>query len=147
MLHEALSQQPLRWAVTSHAIRRINTPGSAPHKVTQAWLQSVWVNTKLPNPQEQADTFLQYLGTADVASSDWVRCYPQHLSGLLGTADDPTRGETSGFTYVVDHMKDKDLIEQPGPTQLPADDGAMNYRLSFSGWARFDELRRQPGGQ
>ena len=30
--------------------------------------------------------------------------------------------------YVVDHLKDKGLIEQQG--QLPADDGAVLYRLT-----------------
>jgi hypothetical protein len=43
--------------------------------------------------------------------------------------------------YVVDHLKHKGLIEQQG--QLPAEDGAVPYRLTFDGWERFDELRRR----
>jgi hypothetical protein len=109
--------------------------------VTQAWLQSVWANEKLPNPQEQADTLLQYLGMADIAPGDLVRCNPQHLTGLLGTGDDPTRGETGGFVYIIEHMKTKGLIEQerhPDPRAA----GTAGYRLTFDGWARFEELRR-----
>src|ERR1700736_4493041 len=84
VLQEELGRAPLRWAITSHAIRRMYSPGSSvPHKVTRAWLQSVWTNQKLPNPQEQADTFIEYLGTADVAHGNSVRCNPQHINGLL----------------------------------------------------------------
>jgi hypothetical protein len=95
----------------------------------------------LPNPREQADTFIEYLGAADVASGDLARCNPQHLTGLLGTADDPTRGETGGFIYIVEHLKTKGLIEQerhPDPQAA----GTVGYRLTLDGWARFEELRR-----
>jgi hypothetical protein len=100
VLRGELNQQPLRWAITSHAIRRRHSPG-APHRVTQAWLGAVWRHEKLPSPQERADTFVQYLGAANVPSGNWVRCNPQQLTGLLGTADDPTRSETGGFVFVV----------------------------------------------
>jgi hypothetical protein len=111
MLQEALSQRPRLWAITSHAIRRMQQPGGAPHKVTRAWLQEVWADRRLPTPQEQADTFVQYLGAANVPSGDWVRCNPQHLGGLLGTADDPTGGMIEGFTYIIEHLKAKDLVQ------------------------------------
>ena len=42
---------------------------------------------------------------------DLVRCNPQHLTGLLGTADDPTRGETGGFVYIIEHLKTNGLID------------------------------------
>jgi hypothetical protein len=42
---------------------------------------------------------------------------------------------------VINHLIAKGLIEQPATIQLPADDGAMLYRLTFDGWQRFDELR------
>src|SRR6266446_10823876 len=91
LLEDELGRQPLRWAITSHSIRRMNSTSSAPHKVTREWLQSVWADGKLPSPQEQVDIFVKYLGAANVPSGNWVRCNPQHLTGLLGTADDPTR--------------------------------------------------------
>jgi hypothetical protein len=94
----------------------------------------------LPTAQEQADTFIGYLGTTAAVPGDSVRCNPQHLGGLLGTADDPTGGTIEGFAYIVEHLKAKDLVEQQG---YPGPDGTTGYRLTAAGWARFDELRRQ----
>jgi hypothetical protein len=141
MLDGELNRGRLRWEITSHAIRRMHSSDSAPHTVTKAWLQSVWTNDKLPNPQEQTDTFIQHLGAAEVAPGAWVRCNPQYLTGLLGTADDPTRGETGGFVYVVEHMKAKGLLEQERHPD-PQSPGTVGYRLTFDGWARFEEFRR-----
>jgi nucleoside phosphorylase len=146
MLQEELNREPLRWAITSHAIRRMYSPGSAPHKVTQAWLQEVWANRRLPTPQEQADTFVQYLGTANVPSGNWVRCNPQQLTGLLGTADDPTRGETGGFVFVIKGLKNKGLIEEESYPD-PRSPGTAGYRLTFEGWERFEQLRNSSRGE
>jgi hypothetical protein len=109
--------------------------------VTTSWLASVWANEKLPKPQESADIFVGYLGSANRVPTDWVRCRPARLKGLLGTADEPTRQD--GIMYVLDHLKAKGLIEQSAQSQLPADDGVMLYRLTFEGWERFDDLRRR----
>ena len=86
---------------------------------------------------------ISILGEKGVALSRWIPCYPQALAGLLGTDDSPSDGEggMAGVDYVVDRLKAKKLIEQQ--TAMPADDGSMPYRLTFDGWARFDELRRQ----
>jgi hypothetical protein len=129
--------------VTSHAIRRRHNPDGPPFLVTTPWLASVWANENLPRPQEQADMFVEFLGTANRVSSDWVRCHPQRLAGILGTADDPTTQDTKGLTYIFDHLTAKGLIEQPTQTPLSTDDGAMLYRLTFDGWERFDELRHR----
>ena len=85
------------------------------------------------------DTFIDYLGSSANAPSEFIRCDPQHLTGLLGTIDKPTRGETSGFSYIVEHLKARGMIEQPA---MGASDGTIGYRLTFDGWERFDELRR-----
>ena len=127
--------------VTSHAIRRRHDPNGPPFLVTTSWLASVWTNENLPKPQESADIFVDFLGSANRVPTDWVRCRPDRLKGLLGTADESTRQD--GVMYVIDHLRAKGLLEQPAQTQLPADDGTMLYRLTFDGWERFDELRRR----
>jgi len=134
----------LRWAITSHAIRRMFS-ADTPHKVTIAWLDTVRRLEKLPSPQQQADTFVKYLGAADVPSGHWVRCDPQRLTGLLGTADDPTRGETGGFVFVVKNLKNKGLIEDESRPD-PHNPGTAGYRLTFEGWERFEQLRNGSQG-
>jgi hypothetical protein len=139
MLQDLPNKQWTVWALTSHAIKRMHNPNGPKFRVTRDWLKSVWANNTFPSPQESADIFVEFLGTANRVPTDWVRCRPDLLKGVLGTADEPSRQD--GVMYVVDHLKHKGLIEQQG--QLPADDGAIPYRLSFDGWEHFDELRRR----
>jgi hypothetical protein len=130
------------WSITSHAIQRMRNPAGPTFRVTQPWLESVWANNTFPTPQESADIFIDFLGTANRVPTDWVRCNADHLKGLLGTADEPTRQD--GVMYVVEHLTVKGLIEQPAQIErAAAGAGAMLYRLTFDGWARFDELRRR----
>jgi hypothetical protein len=59
------------------------------------------------------------------------------LSGAIGTADDPTRNETSGINFVIRHLQENDLLKT-GPSHLPT---ALGLRLTFRGWDRLEELR------
>jgi hypothetical protein len=104
LLNAEIRKKRLRWAITSHAIRRLQ-PGAAP-TVTPAWLKAVWAHEKLPRPHEQANIFLQYLAGDDVASGDFISCKPLSMTAVLGTADDPKRQETYGFAYVVNGLKE-----------------------------------------
>jgi hypothetical protein len=138
LLQAGLGKKPFRWAITSHAIRRLQAGGSGP-TVTAKWLQAVWAHEKLPRPQEQADILVQFLAEGDVASGDWVQCKPQSMTAILGTADNPVRQETSGFAYVVDGLKRKGFIEE----RQEQGSGTSDYRLTFSGWERLDQIQRQ----
>jgi len=127
------------WAITSHAIRSMQAPrGGPPYRITQEWLTSVWASQKLPNPQMQADRFVEYLGEAG-APGEWVGCVPHEMTGLLGTIDDPSQGQTGGFTYIIERLKSKGLIEQH---RYPSDGRKAGFRLTFDGWERFEELHR-----
>jgi hypothetical protein len=141
--HEALSSFPeggiQKWAIVSHAIRRLSTE-DAPYTVKTDWLQAVIDRETLPGPQEQADTMISILGEKSSASGRWIPCYSQELAGLLGTDDEPKDVWTAGVGYVVERLKSKNLIEQQTP--MPAADGSMQFRLTFDGWERFDDLRR-----
>jgi hypothetical protein len=128
-----------KWAIVSHAIRRLSTE-DAPYTVKTAWLQWIIDRETFPRPQEQADTMISILGEKSSASGRWIACNPHGLAGLLGTDDDPRDGVTAGVHYIVERLKNKNLIEQQTP--MSADDGSMPYRLTFDGWERFDELRR-----
>ena len=69
-----------------------------------------------------------------------IPCNPRTITAftaILGTADDPTKGETSGFSYVVAGLRDNGLIEE-----RPEPGAGFSYRLAFPGWRRLDELQR-----
>jgi hypothetical protein len=126
---------PIRWAVTSHALRRTGTTRENPFTVATSWLAATWKTDRLPNPQQQADYFIDYLGQSARAPDQWIACGPIEIAGLVGTGDDPTKGETSGFTYLADHLSAEHLIASRSSA------GTVDYRLTFRGWSRFEDLR------
>jgi len=126
---------PFRWAITSHALRQTGTTRERPLTVTQGWLTTVWETDRLPNPQQQADYFIHHLGQSARAPEQWVACPPMEIAGLVGNADDPRNGQTGGFSYLVGHLISGNLIE---PRSHPPQ---AEYRLTFPGWARFEDLR------
>jgi hypothetical protein len=146
--HEASSalpgvirEVPIRWAITSHALRRTGSTFERPFLVTQSWLASVWETDRLPNPQQQADYLVIYLGDTARVPDQWVTCLPVNIAGLVGTGDDPVKNETSGFAYLVEHLSAEHLIT--ARSNMSA--GQVDYRLTFRGWARFEDLRMARG--
>jgi hypothetical protein len=143
--HEALSalqgnfirKVPIRWAITSHALRRTGSTPERRFLVQQSWLIAVWETDRLPNPQQQADYFIDYLGQSARAPDQWIACRPIEIAGLVGSGDDPTKGETSGFVYLADHLSAEHLISSRSSTA----GGTVDYRLTFRGWSRFEDIR------
>jgi hypothetical protein len=129
-------KEAFRWAITSHAIRSMQIPGGESFRITQEWLSSVWASQKLPNPQMQADRFVEYLGMVGI-SGEWVLCQSMELAGLIGTTDDPAKGTFEGLNFIVQRLIEKRIIEQ-----YPLYTGRSRYRLTFDGWERFEELHR-----
>src|SRR5207248_6111153 len=82
--HEALAaikgdlfrEEPFRWAVTSHALRRTGSTNASRFTVNTRWLTSVWKTHRLPNPQQQANYFIDFLGQSAHAPDSWVDCPP-----------------------------------------------------------------------
>jgi hypothetical protein len=128
--------EPIRWAVTSHALRRTGSTAESPFTVTVSWLAATWNTDRLPNPQQQADYFVYHLGQSALWPDQWVACPPLRLAGILGTSDDPRSGQSEGFLYILRNLIN-DLVE--ARTQVSG--GIPEYRLRFSGWTRFEDLR------
>jgi hypothetical protein len=105
--------------------------------VDQRWLTRVWETDRLPNPQQQADYLINYLGDAARVPDQWVTCLPIKIAGFVGNADDPKKGESGGFTYLMDHLSAEHLITSRSDMSA----GQVDYRLTFRGWARFEDLR------
>jgi hypothetical protein len=139
--HSALKEdfirkEPIRWAVTSHALRRTGSTSERPFVVNQGWLTTVWQTDRLPNPQQQADYFVYHLGQSARSPDQWVSCPSVEIAGLIGTADDPRIRGAEGVTYIV-----RSLINELIEARTQASDKTSAYRLRFPGWARFQELR------
>jgi hypothetical protein len=127
--------EPIRWAVTSHALRRTGSTEESPFTVTVSWLAATWKTDRLPNPQQQADYLIDYLGQSAHAPDQWIPCSLPGISGIVGTADAP--GSDSGFAYLTNNLLREALIEPRSNW-----DASLDYRLTFSGWARFEDLRK-----
>jgi len=138
-----IGKSPFRWAITSHAIRRMEIPGGEPYQVREQWVRNVWASETLPNPQMQANAFIEYLGRNSVAGQ-WIPYDPVAIAGIIGTVDEPA--SRWGLDYVIGGLQKKGLIEtglvDSGKKGTMGRLTVPGCRLTFEGWERFDEMQR-----
>lgn len=115
----------------SHAIRKMQAGSSVPFLGVKD-LERLIENTYLPNPQEQADNLLLWLGPRLKGLGDFAPYKPAELKAIIGAWHEANVGK------LVEELESQKLVkternstwEQPGLT------------LTFTGWGRYQELRR-----
>lgn len=119
-------------AVVSHAIRK-QQGLSNEVLVTPEWRENILRNASLPNPSEQANNFLLWLGQLLERKGPGYSLIP-YRDGLRATIG----AQTSADVQFVQTGLMKDSIIESFPTQ-----SSPEIRLTFKGWERYERLKRQ----
>jgi hypothetical protein len=138
-LGNLIRDEKYRWAITSHAVRNMQSPNGPPPRIKEPQLKSIWTQVRLPNPAEQAERFIKFLGDSDLPPGEFLPVSIEHLMATLGTTDHGQDGKQRGFQFIMNRLKEDRLIETP---QHPENDGKARFRLSYDGWVRYHELHR-----
>ncbi len=102
-------------------------------------IDSLVAGAQFPNPREQVDDLILYLGSAGVAPGKYVSALPELLMGYLGTGDRGDQGKQSGLLLVINWLIAKGLIE----VATAGADGRLQLKLTVDGWQRYHDLQRQ----
>lgn len=138
-LGEYKNRSPNFWAVASHAIRRRSDRSAAGAlNIDSNWLRQVAENETLPTPARQAENLIEFLGSKATAPPYWVWVRNEALGGIVGNADPPLTDLGKGLTYVLDHLRQRGLVEF-GDLRAPP----YSFRLTFGGWDQFEANRRE----
>ncbi len=118
------------WIRTKHEANMIDKRRSTHIILDEELIESILKNP-LPNPAEQADNLVRWLGENSIGYGEY-QCleYSKDLS-LIGSAT------PEGFMWIFHHLMDLGLIEADCETV-----NNIELRLSFEGWEYYHELKK-----
>jgi len=120
-------------AILSHAIRKMQREGGEPLLDTRV-LHRI-METKLPNPSQQADNFVMWLGEKLPGPGEVIWVSPSTHQSIMG-AKSP-----EGFALVLKHLFKKELLTGE-LSETMGHPGQAHVTLSMEGWDYFEELKR-----
>lgn len=87
-----------------------------------------------PNPAEQADNFVRWLGDNIEYADHYIEVNKFSIQAIIGSINE------AEFIFIFSHLKNKGIIKVKS-----ADGGGINIlalaTLSFNGWERYEELK------
>ena len=122
-----------RIATLSHAIRKMQGEGGEPFLNTD--LVERIMKIKLPNPSQQANNFILWLGENLSGPGEIIWVEPAKHQSIMG-AQSP-----DGFALVLKHLFKKELVTG-NVSETMGYPGRAHVTLSMEGWDYFDELKR-----
>lgn len=116
-------------ALLSHVIKKAQRTSPCP-VLTVEWCEHILKGSRLPNPAEQADNLILWLGEElerqDEGRGLNVPVMTRHLSAVAGSLN------SREVAFVLDSLVErKDISRTEG------------MKLTFQGWERYDEIKRR----
>lgn len=120
-------------AKVSHALRRMHEEGNRPFLYTNT-VEKI-LERSLPNPTEQADLLIRWLGENVTGPGETVWVEPKTHKSIIGARSD------QGFDLVLKHLFDTNLVTGDYVDPQGAW-GCAHATLSFSGWEYYEKLKQ-----
>jgi hypothetical protein len=133
-LPSTLNNSEERIAILSHAIRKMQSESEDPFLNTQ--LVKRIMETKLPNPSQQADNFILWLGEKLPGPGERINVEGSTHQSMIGSKTQ------NGFVLVLEHLFEKGLLIGEFVKPLDRRPGQASVTLSMEGWDYFEELKR-----
>ena len=123
-------------SLLSHLLRVRYDNSTTPVQISDYDYPS-YKNQKLPNPQEQADNLLLWIGANQRAPQEVVSVTRSRLAAIVGCSVSLPQEDEPGLHWLLLQLRDRQLFTatQGAPRQL-------QIQLTMPGWARFQELTR-----
>lgn len=106
-----LNESPSYRSVLSHAIRRMQTPETeAPLVLTDAAIESILANQRLPTPSELADRLILWIGDNQPSPQQPARGQLPVVEAWIGSrvTDPPQQGQ--GLMWLLANLANQDLF-------------------------------------
>lgn len=137
VIKNLLTHDALKRASVRHSIRKMQV--SAGRVEINSDLLSKLANLPLPDPFEQADNLVLWLGRNLEKPGDTIRLNTELAAAVLGTY------EENGVIFILKGLADKGLIPAAGISapRLEPISYPHTITLTFDGWERYYELTRR----
>jgi hypothetical protein len=137
-IESEFQKDPLRRPIMSHTLRRASNDKEMPHGITSYELPSYWAAGRLPTPQEQADSFIMWIGENQPAPSERAKSTELALDAWIGAALPKTPGSATGLRWLTEQLITDRLFRQQSDYR-----GKIWLSLTLAGWNRYAELKRK----
>jgi hypothetical protein len=130
-----LDQKPLRRAVMSHVLRRMERPSQGRLRIiTNDELETFWRQDRLPTPQAQADNLILWIGDNQPTAIDWVKTTWSIVAATIGL---PLSGtDVAAFAWLNTELEPEALFKMDR-----TGDQKTIFPLTMRGWKRYEELK------
>jgi hypothetical protein len=123
-------------SVLSHRLRRRFAARAAPVVLSDYDLKLYVGDTKLPNPQEQADNLILWLGSTQRACGQWVQATLLQIAATVGSAIGPEGTHEPDLAWLMNQLKPSALYSVKG-------DAVPELQLTMAGWNLYEKLNRR----
>jgi hypothetical protein len=135
---------PIKIDAVSHIIRQLSdgAPGRAVHinfHDAIRWFRNT--ELELESPGAQARNLIIWLGTRRLTEPDAAAYHTVSVGGLASIIG--AKYDHASTSYVVNHLAVEKVVETLPQNARTAKEVLYQLRLTFKGWERFDELRRE----
>jgi hypothetical protein len=137
VLPQKLEDQPIRRALMSHKLRQMHQPERKTVWIDSYYLDALWIESRLPSPQQQADSLILWIGDNQPSPDAYAENTSAFLASWVG-ASIPRVGNPSepGLLWLFDQPELKALIAR----QRAGDKDHL--QLTMSGWERYAALKK-----
>lgn len=131
-----------RRGVLSHRLRRWQRPDGNPVKVFEDELPRFQLEEPLPNPAEQADNLIRWIGDRKLPPAEFAKIPVPEVSAWIGAAITPN-DPGSTLTWLLDQDAMKSLVERYGSGFLDPMEPMkpLELRLNMAGWQYYETLK------
>ena len=112
-------------------------PGNPP-VITDDLFHRICADESLPTAVEQLESLIELIGDKQVPADAFVDLDSAYIAGVIGTADDTSKSESSGLKYVSKYA------EKNGWIEIRAQPTKVGLRLTFEGWTKYDQIKHSP---
>jgi len=135
VLGEAMESANVDASVLSHKIRRA-VDNKARVIISEDSLASYGAKEQLPNPREQADNLILWIGSHQKNHTDWATARQEQLAANIGTAISANEDDLS---WLSRQLANEGLYDRNDT----GDAQGWRLRLTMNGWKRYDDLTRR----
>ncbi len=124
-------------SVLSHLLRLKHENSQAPVPIS-TYDYPVYQEQKLPNPQEQADNLILWVGANQRQPEAWVEVTRPRLAAIIGCSIGIPQPSEPGLHWLMSAINEQHLYESNPNVSGPQ----SKLRLTMIGWHQYERLRR-----
>lgn len=132
-----LQKGSINRSVLSHHIRKRQYPDETPVQVFEEDLTPYVGDQRLPNPQEQVNNLVLWVGDHQSDPVTYASETIQALAAFIGVKLRGKGTDEPAFSWLWKHIEDEGLLESGGVKEH-----RLSLRLTMRGWSRYEQLRR-----